>query len=239
VSGNETTSNIFTAGPSFDGTPAGDAARQAIASLRGYAYQIAASVLAWLDLQDNDRLYLEVAEDYAIVASDALKAIQVKDSRGSGSITLNSPSVRSAIAAYVDLVERNPSRTVQLRFLTTSPVGIERDGAQQFGREQGLVYWRKAARGGDAGPLRTLLQSDVFPEGVQKFVGERDDEALRRDLLRNVHWDCSQPDLPSLRQELESSLIVFGAQRYQLPAIEGSATFRRINALCSEKDAGS
>lgn len=80
------TSGLFTPGPSFDSAPAGDKERQAIDSLRGYAYQIAASTVAWLDLDDTARLYLEVAEDYATLAADKLNAVQVKDTKASGDL---------------------------------------------------------------------------------------------------------------------------------------------------------
>ena len=62
MNGDGDNSNIFT-----PGAPTGDLQRQAIGSLRGYTYQVAASTLAWLDLEEKGRLYLEVAEDYATV----------------------------------------------------------------------------------------------------------------------------------------------------------------------------
>ena len=87
----------FTPGTSaIDTPPVGDVERQAVASLRGYAYQVAAAALAWLDVHDNGRIYLEVAEDYATVAQQALDATQVKDTVNSGSVTLNTEAVRDA-----------------------------------------------------------------------------------------------------------------------------------------------
>ena len=68
--------------------PQGDPAGQAVASLKGYAYQIYASALAWLDLGDDEELYLEVAQDYATAAKEALAAVQVKDTQAN--ITINS-----------------------------------------------------------------------------------------------------------------------------------------------------
>jgi hypothetical protein len=34
----------------------------------GYAYQVTAAAQAWLDLDADERLFLEVAEDYAVIA---------------------------------------------------------------------------------------------------------------------------------------------------------------------------
>ena len=218
--GTRDTSGLFTPGPSFDSAPAGDKEREAIDSLRGYAYQIATSTVAWLDLDCTARLYLEVAEDYATLAGDKLKAVQVNDTKASGAITLNSQSVRDAIAHYVDLVARNQQRTVQLHYLTTSNIAKEHRIADRPGDEAGLIYWRKAAIGADVSPLRIILEGYNFSDETREFVRGRDDEALRRDLLRNVHWQCGQLDLSDLRRELEERLVVLGTDRYRLQAPE-------------------
>ena len=143
--------------------------RQAIDSLRGYAYQALATVLAWIDIGEKDRLYLEVAEDYAKIAEGVLRAAQVKDTKRSGSVTLNSVSVRKAVAAFVDLAERNSDIRVELRFITTSKIGKERTVADRPAGMAGLEYWRKAATGEDISPLRAILESEKFPDSVGKF----------------------------------------------------------------------
>ena len=152
-------SPLFTPGRSFDTPPVGEIERQAINALRGYAYQVAVSALAWLDLDETSRLYLEVAEDYATVAEDALHATQVKDTAASGPVTLQTESVREAIRAFVAELVANPERAVKLRYLTTSPIGTERRLSDRPNEEAGLAYWRKAATGADIGPLRSILFS--------------------------------------------------------------------------------
>lgn len=212
---------LFTAGPRLTSPPEGDPSRQAIASLRGYAYQIYASALAWLELEDGEELYLEVAEDYAVAAEGALHAVQVKDTAGSGSVTINSEAVRNALDGFVDLVERNAERAITLRFLSTSSIGHERSVADRIAGEAGLLYWRKAAAGSDIAPLRALLERTALTERVRRYIHERDDELLRRDLLSRIHWDCGQPGIDVLREELKSSLVRYGARRLGLPAAEG------------------
>jgi hypothetical protein len=72
--GNLSMSGQFAPGASaIDPPPVGDVERQAVASLKGYAYQIAVAALAWLDIDENGKVYLEVAEDYAIVAQQSLE----------------------------------------------------------------------------------------------------------------------------------------------------------------------
>lgn len=212
---------FFTAGN--DGlVPQGDAARQAVDSLRGYAYQVTAAALAWLDLDERGRLFLEVAEDYAVVARDAIEAVQVKDTEASGTVTLNTGSVQDAVSDFVSLRAANPKAEVQLRYFTTSEIGTEKAVDERPGGMSGLEYWRKAATGADVGPLRSILQSDKFSVAVQKFVKDRDDEALRRDMLRKIHWDCGKPDLAALRKELEERLVVVGRDVFRLAAPEAT-----------------
>jgi hypothetical protein len=88
--------------PTTDQPVVGDQAREAVSSLRGYAYQVYAAALAWLDLTDNEELHLEVAEDFASVAREALHATQVKDTPGT--ISLATEVAREAILAFVNLV---------------------------------------------------------------------------------------------------------------------------------------
>ena len=57
--------------------------RQAVDSLKGYIYQIYQSIAAWLNLKENEILFIEVAEDYAILYRDSLTTTQVKNTRGS------------------------------------------------------------------------------------------------------------------------------------------------------------
>ena len=211
---------LFNPGPSSGDIPEGDPARQAIHSLRGYVYQALATALAWVDIGKHDKLFLEVAEDYAVIAKQALNAVQVKDTEESGSVTLNSASVRNAVTAFVDLVERNPSFQVNFHFWTTSEIGTERDAADRPAGVAGLKYWRKAATGADLSHLRTILESDKFPKSVREFSKNRDDTALRSDLIKRIDWDCGKPDVSILRQELEERLVVLGHDQFKFPAEE-------------------
>jgi hypothetical protein len=211
--------NPFTSGNIPGLVPEGDAARQAVDSLRGYAYQVLASALAWVDLGERDRLYLEVAEDYAVMAQN-LSAVQVKDTAASTTVTLNSSNIHEAIGSFVDLVARNPGVSVELRYLTTSTIGTERGIADRPGGMAGLEYWRKAAAGSDVAPLRTILESEAFPNTVRDFVRARNDAELRRDLLQKIHWDCGAPDFQTLHDDLQARLIVVGRDRFSLAAPE-------------------
>lgn len=206
---------VFGSGPRLD-APVGDATRQAVASLRGYAYQLYTSSLAWLSLDAGALLHLEVAEDYAVTTRQALTGTQVKDTAGSGTITLQSEDVRTAIDAFADLVSKNPNRKVSLRFLTTSQIGLERKIVHRVGGAPALAYWRRAAAGANIAPLRALVASLDLKEATQAYLGGLPDQAYREDFLQRIHWDCGAPGLADVRVELEAGLIEYVAANRRL-----------------------
>jgi len=101
--------------------------------VRGYAYQVAAAALAWLDLDAMGKVYLEVAEDYAIVAQHSLDAVQVKDTAESGSVTLNTKAVREAIERNTPEAGLDRLHTFVIKYVRTlceqAGVAVTRDKA--------------------------------------------------------------------------------------------------------------
>ena len=216
--------------PEYKPPPKADIAREAVTSLKGYAFQIALSALAWIRLRGDERLYLEVAEDYAVVAADALKAVQVKASSASA-VTLISTDVIEAVTNFVDLVSRNPDTQVSLHLLTTAAIGLERNTANRPAGEAGLLYWRKAAARNSIEPLRSVLLSEAYPDVVHTFVEARDDNALRVDLLKRIHWNCSGPDFDDVLAEIEGALVRLGREHFDVPAEEAK---RLVNIILFE-----
>ncbi|WP_107311012.1 AAA family ATPase [Burkholderia metallica] len=212
--------NDFSAGPRLSDDPTGDPKRQAIASLRGYAYQLYASALAWVDLRQGQQLYLEVAEDYATLANQVLRGVQVKDTAPSGAITINTDDVRQAIDAFVDLCERNPNVTVTLRYLTTSEIGTERSLDYRIAGESVLTYWGRAAVSAEVAPLRAALLKADLSVRVRTFIEARSDEELREHLLKRIQWDCGRPELGAIKADLDALLVEFGSERFQLAPSE-------------------
>ena len=205
----------------FSGPPRGDPAREAIHAIRGYEYQVLAAALAWIDIDEEGFLYLEVAEDYAEIVDSAIKAVQVKDTRSSGAITLNTGSVRNAIASFVDLTERNPNRQVQLHFMTTSSIGREKAASDRPGGMAGLAYWQRVRSGQEEiGPLREVLERNTSSEAVRRFCETRSDDELHEELIRRIKWDCDSPDATNLRWELEQRLIIVLSKHFRIPSQE-------------------
>ena len=117
----------------------GDPARQAFDAIRGYVYQFWHSVYAWITLDDDDILYLEVAEDFDTLAKNAATSVQVKDI--GKNITLRTTEVVDAIGHYWQLQHDNSDRELSFYFLTSSHIGLE-DGSP-FGRGvKGLELWK-------------------------------------------------------------------------------------------------
>lgn len=197
--------------------------RQAVHALRGYAYQVVAATLAWLNLADDGYLILEVAEDYATIANGVLQPVQVKDTARSGSVTLVSESVVKAIESFVSFSHRYADRQIELLFVTTSEIGTERAIIERPAGMAALQYWRSLsgrASSEEIEPLRAIFQSDRFPESVRRFCTERDNEALHRDLIQRIKWECGKGDLSWIREELEVGLVALGRNQFHLPAPE-------------------
>ncbi|MDB5430516.1 MAG: hypothetical protein JWP35_1632 [Caulobacter sp.] len=204
----------FTAGPGLIEPVVGDPSREAIASLRGYAYQLYLSTLAWMGLAQGEVLHLEVAEDYAIATQAALEAVQVKDAAASGSLTLRHKDVIQAIDNFVHLHTHNPGRRITLRFLSTAEIGKERAVKDRPDGAEGLVYWRRAAAGEKVTPLRTVLEALPLKTETLRFIRTRDDAALRKDLLQRLHWDGSRPDFATVREEFDLAMTALGQHHH-------------------------
>ena len=203
--------------------PIADPTRNAIHAIRGYEYQTLAAALAWLNLDDQGLLFLEVAEDYAEVVGSAINAVQVKDTHTSGPITLNRGDVRDAIAAFVQLAEENPDQSVQLRYLTTSTIGMEKASRGRLGGCAGLDYWQRVRlTQEDVGPLRQILEHEPYPDAVRRFCKKRSDIELCQDLICRVTWDCGRPDATNLRKELEQRLALVLSDQFHIPSQEAT-----------------
>jgi len=186
--------------------------RQAIASLRGYIYQLHASVAAWIRLPSQGRLYLEVAEDYAEVLrapgslDDILRACQVKDTRESGAVTLNSPDVQEAIEHLFSLRKSNPGRPVHLTFLTTSPVGSERIDSLPNG-VAALHAWKTASDGGEMDNLVAALKKRFTVGPLAEFLRESTHDEIRNYVIRPLDFACGQPDWQQVERASREYLV--------------------------------
>jgi len=192
--------------------PPGEINRQAIAPLRGYVYQIHQTLSAWIGLRGEDQLYLEVAEDFALIAKEperldeVLRATQVKDTRESGSVTLNSADVLDAISHLFELQEANPDRGVRLTFLTTSPIGMERKNPLASGRP-GITAWHSISCADDISELRTTLCERYESGQLGAFLRTSSNDELRERILNRLNFVCGAGDWKEVEAANRAALV--------------------------------
>ncbi len=192
-----------------------DPAREAAASMRGYWTQIWRSVLAWTDLGDTERLYLEGAEDLDRVSGLGAETIQVKDVKGN--ITLRSGDVIEAIDNAWAHQQRNPRHTIKFRFLTTAGIGVEQGAPFGVGIG-GLRLWRDCRSSGDVAQrerdaraiANLLLAEGRVSAAVQAFLRAASDAQVWQQLIAPIEWDTDAEEAPEVIREIKDRLVALG-----------------------------
>jgi tetratricopeptide (TPR) repeat protein len=192
----------------------GDKRRQATDSIRGYVYQAYQSVLAWMRLGKDEVLFLEGAEDFDVHSADGVTATQVKDTAGSGTLTLRSADAVAAINNLWRHQQNNPDKVVGMRFLTTASPGREKGG--EFGRiATGIEYWSAAKRDDTIAlePLKSFLLSLELQPSLADFLRSSDDLSIRKNLICRIDWDTGAKPIDGLDAAIKDELVCFGARK--------------------------
>jgi hypothetical protein len=185
--------------------PAAQKNRQATASLAGYAYQFYATISAWLDLDENQTLWIEAAEDLAVTGENIATLTQVKNT--AVSITLNTASVKMHLESYWDFQKSNPNKEILLNYLTTSNIGQEQSLSFPNSKK-GLEYWQDCKREDvDIEPLRTALQTIGFSQDLTAFIKDADAETLRNKLIRKISWLCNAEEIQQYKQSILDKIV--------------------------------
>lgn len=188
--------------------------RQAHALLKGYLYQIWHSVDAWLDLADDEVLYLEGAEDFDKVSGETATAVQVKHTQHN--ITLRSQEVNDAINHYWELRTNNPNLSVQFRFLTRSQIGAEQ-GAPFGKNQQGLRLWGRCSDDEAAiTKISEFLQTEgKISEEVADFLKQAAPQQIYEQLIEPITWDTESKPASFVEKSIRGKLIHHG-DRYHI-----------------------
>ncbi len=184
----------------------------------GYWAQIWRSVLAWLELGDDQRLFLEGAEDFDLVDAGAAETVQVKDL--ASRITLRSKEVADAISHLFEHRRRNQGQVIRFRFLATGGSGVEQ-GASFGGKDGGLNLWRQARASGDmvlrqkiARQIADFLVTDgKISNTVKDFISNASDATLWLDLILAIDWDFDAAGTTEIIQEVKNKLVVLGHEK--------------------------
>lgn len=208
-------------------TPVGDPKREATAARRGYLYQDVRAALAWMDLEQDQVLFLEVAEDYSIARSDSLSAVQVKDV--GKNLTLLSEGVCQAIKSFIDLRAKNAPKDVRLVFWTTAEAGIEKDTSHRAGEEGSIAYWIKASACPDVDvlPLKKALLRIGNSGEVREFLESRSPSQIRSDLIEKISWWIGRESFEDLRERLIDR-VTLALQARNLTRIEASSRWAQV-----------
>ncbi|MES3150942.1 NB-ARC domain-containing protein [Sphingomonas faeni] len=184
--------------------------RQANASLKGYAHQLYLTLEAWIALEPEATLLLEVAEDYARLMESALQMTQAKAE--AGRVTLRTESALKAITSLWQFAIENPDLHVELNYLTTATAACEQ-GASLPGKVGGITYWPAAAAGADVEPLRRLLLGLTLPRELVAFIRSAAPDELRTKLLRRINWICDAADSDAVEARVRDRLVGIAAAR--------------------------
>ena len=191
--------------------------RQANDPLRGYLYQIWHSVNAWLNLADDEILYLEGAEDFDTVSDDAATAVQVKDTKHN--ITLRAREVIDAINNYWELRTNNLDRRVKYRFLTRSKIGTDRGNPFGTGKP-GLQVWSRCS--GDKATITKIsefFQSEgKISDEVKDFLKQAEPQEIYEKLIEPITWETDSKPASFVEQSISDKLVLHGNQHGILPS---------------------
>jgi hypothetical protein len=202
-----------------------DPRRQAHGALLGYMFQIWHSVHAWLELKDDEVLYLEGAEDIDVMRPDGATAIQVKHT--STAVTLRSGSVIKAINSFWNLTEQS-DKHVRFRFLTTAREAVEQGEPFGIGLP-GLVAWKRGRLDGAiADKVRSFLISEgKVSEKLAAFLERATPEDVQSQLLHPVTWETSSDDAPAVEDAIKRKLVIHG-DRYGVAPSEATRVVSRL-----------
>src|SRR5438876_4484016 len=95
-----------------------DPSRQAIPLFKGIDYQIWQTVLAWIDLEENEILVVEGAEDFDVISPSGAATNQVKHL--ASPISLRSECICAALRNFWTTRHKNSNRSLRFRLITTA-----------------------------------------------------------------------------------------------------------------------
>jgi len=195
----------------------GDPARQAVATLRAYSYQIWRTIDRWVRLKAGETLFIECAEDFDVAETDGTTAVQVKDTESK--VSLASNDAREVILNFWKLQQR-ASGNVRFQFLTRAAIATEQGGL--LDRKPGIDVWRHAALGDI--PSSRLLRAFLidkfgsYPD-FKAHLERQSPEELIVSLFRPFEWITDEPDADIVQEFVRRRLIEHGEQHGCSPSI--------------------
>ena len=206
-----------------------DPSRQAMPLFKGIDYQIWQTVLAWMDLGENESLVVEGAEDFDNLSETSTTINQVKNL--ASPISLRSECICDALRNFWIARHKNPGRAIRFRLITTATFSIE-VGAPFGASKPGLAVWNEEAADTTAQHsqhLKAFLLADAsiseslaeaFAEGIPSLVEHLrllSPESFRSEFICMIQWLPRQPDVDVIREIVRVRLHAYGEDKHLLP----------------------
>lgn len=207
--------------------------RSASDPLRGYEYQLYRSVLDWLSLPIDERLFLERGEDLLTVGDEMLQQ-QIRDV--AAPISLNQQKTLRSLDHF--WAYRSTESHINFRYITTGGIGVEQ--GQPFGPGlKGIELWQKARLlGASAAEEATerirayLLEKGKVGEALRTALQTKSADEIHRDLIVPFDWVTNAPGTEAVRQAaLELVIQISADPQYRIPAQEATSV---LNTLVTE-----
>ncbi len=206
-----------------------DAKRQAVASIRGYAYQVALTALAWLELDVAELIIVEGAEDFDRLGhEDELNQAKAVASN----LTLRSAEILDGIQNFWNAIDGNPGRKLRYRFLSTAAAGTEQGRPFPM---PGLSFWQ-SIKNSDANADRALdcrsiadflIANKAFSTDLDGFLRNADGEEIYRRLMSPMEFVMDGPGLPAIEQTIKDRLVILG-EKFRISAPNAEKAFDTI-----------
>ncbi|HWB53170.1 MAG TPA: hypothetical protein VG722_03225, partial [Tepidisphaeraceae bacterium] len=170
--------------------------REAIASPRGYDWQKWLTVERWVALKQDERLWVEWAEDLTVAAPTGAFTIQAKDR--DGEITLG----QAPVIELIDLAIKRGAK-VKTVIWTRATAGHER--GRPFG-EPGIVHWKRVVAGeADGESLRQFLLKAALSKKSATALQSVTNIKLPA-LLARIDWQLDEPPITELRVRVQDAV---------------------------------
>ncbi|MBL9186553.1 MAG: hypothetical protein JNK23_03650 [Opitutaceae bacterium] len=196
-----------------------DERRRATATTEAFIFQWWLSVSAWLELGDDEALYLESSEDFEVTTSNAATTTQAKAGL-SRSLTLRSEEVTEALNHYWELTTHE-KRTVRFVLLARAEAGVEQ-GAPLGEGIAGIKLWQEVALSRQPQAIERLQRflhedshvvSKLVP-GVRDFLRTASATEFFARLVQPITFDLGREPSGDVQQLVRNRLVVLAEDRH-------------------------
>jgi hypothetical protein len=179
----------------------------------GINYQRLVTLCAWLQLEADELLFVELEEDLAVVRPFAAQAVQVRRKKAPISLH-NMEAIKVIETAYAR------GEGIFTVYWATGPIGRE-DGQGGLGGKPGIELWNLAAEGNDQALESVrglLLKRGGLSKRLTAELRTEPPGALREALFHRLTWQMSRPPARRLQARAETALLALLQPLYRAPA---------------------